>query len=223
MNPLLDRLRRDERLLVANQWARRLWPFGLGLVLFFVGLYVGVRHRAPSQEDQEVVHRLDDLTDSLRLAHTQFDSLQHLDSLATAVVVKERPRVDEASRRIHVSADPKDSLVVVERPVLGDSGLVRVDSVFALPLPIATFIREAKVQLPDDTVLLHVKDMEIAELQHTDSLWQRKDSLHVEHEAHLQDEADSAYRRGFVKGAKVVVEVAAIVAGAIKLVRFIGR
>lgn len=223
MTLIVDQLRREEQLVTANLWARRLWPFGLALLMFLAGLFLGIRHRAPSQEDAKTVQALKDISDSLKIVRIANDSLKHSDSVATAAVLAERPRVDQASAMVHVSTNPVDSAITVQRPASVHDTVARPDTVILVPLEVASFIREAKIQLPADSVALHIKDLRIAELVHGDSLWQRSDSLHVEHETALQDEADSAFRRGAVKAVKVIVEVAVVAGVVIKLVRFIGK
>ncbi len=223
VSPLIDQIHREEQLLIADRWTRRLWPFGLAILVFAWGFFIGVRHRAPGQQDEQTVRALHDITDSLKVVRATADSLKHSDSVAMALVLKERPRVNHASAQLHVSANPVDSAVTVERPVTGQDTLARSDTVVLLPLPVATFIREAKIQLSLDSVALQVKDIRIATLERADSLNVVRDSLHVVHETHLEDQADSAFRRGFVKGATVIVEVAALIGGVIKLVRLFGR
>lgn len=238
MTPLVEQLRREEQLIAANTWVRRLWPFGLAVIMFVGGFYVGVRRRSPSEQDPKTVEALKNVTDSLKAARAQNALLAAADHDASAIAATSadsvrvhRNSVSSAGNAVSVSANPTDSTVIVERPAtVGTADSVRADTLANLPLPIATFIREAKPQLDRLTIALHdcavageTKDARIAELVHTDSLAQQQDSLHKDHETHLEDERDSAYRRGVVKGVKVVVEVAVFVGGAIKLVRFIGK
>lgn len=234
----LDRLRREEQLIAANTWLRRLWPFGLAVLMFVGGFYLGVRRRAPSEQDPKTVEALKNVTDSLKAARAQNAVLAVADHHASAIaatssdsVTVHTPTVTAAAAGVSVSANPTDSTVIIERPAPGGAvDSVRADTLANLPLPIATFIREAKPQLERLTVALHdctvageVKDARIRELVRSDSLAQQQDSLHKDHEAHLEDERDSAYRRGLVKGLKVAGEAAVFIAGAVKLVRFIGK
>jgi hypothetical protein len=119
---------------------------------------------------------------------------------------------------IDVGADPQDSTVTVHREAAVGDSVGLGDTTFVLPLPVATFIREAKPQLHRLTLALHevdallvVKDARIGTLERADSLWRVRDSLHVQRERQLEAARGKAFKSGIVAGVKGTVKVLLVV------------
>lgn len=208
-------LRENARLL-----GRRILPF---LIVFVAGLGTGLWIMRPREQPTQVVEALKDNADSLRVVRSIADSLKHVDSVATAAVLARRPVLARLNEAVQVSPDVRDSTVVVKGPARGTDNEAAPPFTVALPLPVAMFIREAKLQLAADTVLLHVKDLRIGALEKADSLNQVRDSLHIEYEHKLEAQRDGAFRRGVVRGVTGTIKVAAVIIVAVKVVAIARR
>lgn len=176
----------------------------------------GVAEGRASEQEKQTKLALEDNAKQLRAVRAHNDSLKKVDSAASAIAAtsraasdNHRPTVDRLGARIHVG-QVGDSLVVLERPAGGAHDSLPV----LLPLPIASFIREAKVQLGLDATTIHdltvsnaVKDARIETLERADSLNQVRDSLHVERERQLEKNVKAEGKRGFWRGLKTGVVV----------------
>lgn len=226
-------LRREEEMLARQHRGTLVAWSLLFLLIFSGGFYAGVRFASPrhGQSDQTLQLALDQNRDSLRMTRHRADSLAKVDSVESAIATTSRlaatthrPIVDSAGARVRVSGNVRDSVVVLERPAAGANDSLRVDSL-SLPLPIASFIREAKIQLALDATAIHdltvsneAKTARILELTVADSLSQHRDSLHTEKERTLEQERDGAFVRGVSAGIKGTVWVAAAVVTVVKIV-----
>lgn len=228
-------LRREEEMLARQHRGTLVAWSLLFLLIFSGGFYAGVRFATPrhGQGDQALQLSLDENSDSLRAVRHRAELLAKADSIESAIATTSRLAstthravVDSASALLHVSRDVRDSVVVLERPAAGANDSLRVDSL-SLPLPVASFIREAKIQLALDATAIHdltvsneAKTARILELTAADSLARVRDSLQTDKAQHLEEQRDAAFGHGVVAGAKGTVAVAAVIVTVVKIISF---
>lgn len=228
----------------------------VAVCIFAVGVFTG-RHfpAAPTGDGRDSTQlALDQNADSLRIVRAHADSVAGadaalasadsvaqrvadaatiMDSIASGEAEAHRPAVIAAGARIEVTDDSTDGTIIVSDSAQQSDTL--------LSLPVASFIRAARIQMSLDASALRAKDLRIASLdsslavkdqriatkddriaalEEESRLHRQRDSLHVQKEGQLAADRDAAYRRGVKTGAKVVLGAAAIVRGAIKIVQF---
>jgi hypothetical protein len=214
----------------------------VGGIAFMAGLLLGgalvfaIHDRSPGQEEQDLRHSLEDVTEQLQLARRSNDSLRGIDSAHSALASAARDSVaihapdvaaaDAALAAAGGTATVTDTAAVdvLQGPATDSAWVTIRDTSWRVPLPVAQFtkasvdyIAQVKPQLARyavalhaDTLALATKDERIQGLMHADSLAQQQDKDHRALEDQFIKDERSAFRRGVKAGLKGTLYVATV-------------
>jgi hypothetical protein len=158
------------------------------IVVLVVTYRLGVGQGRASQELEQVGHALENNAHALQGASLHRDSTKQAAVAAVAHTDSQRVQTRTARGRFAIV---DSSTVSISAPVTsvntersaGDSVVNLVDSLFHVPPPVIAYIRQADLQIHDDSVTIARLGDDIRALE-------VKDSLHIERETLLERKVD---------------------------------